>query len=178
MIEITPLSLSSSEDYLPSIFHHLDLSLMKILMVCLGNICRSPMAEGILRSKAEGTAIEVDSAGTAAYHVDESPDPRAVLTARKHGVRIDQLRGRQFDVDDFDRFDRIYVMDSSNFKNVMRLARNEDDKAKVSLLLDEAPNIPDGTEVPDPYYGGDQGFEDVYQMISSAADAIVEKYGK
>ncbi|NVK04987.1 MAG: low molecular weight phosphotyrosine protein phosphatase, partial [Flavobacteriia bacterium] len=143
-----------------------------------GNICRSPMAEGILRSKAEGTTIEVDSAGTAAYHVDESPDPRAVLTARKHGVRIDQLRGRQFDVDDFDRFDRIYVMDSSNFKNVMRLARDEDDQAKVSLLLDEAPDIPDGTEVPDPYYGGDQGFEDVYQMISSAADAIVEKYGK
>ncbi len=150
---------------------------MKILMVCLGNICRSPMAEGILREKAQGTNIEVDSAGTAAYHVDESPDPRAVLTARKHGVRIDQLRGRQFGVEDFDNFDRIFVMDNSNFRNVITLARNEEDRAKVSLLLDEAPNLPDGTEVPDPYYGGDQGFEDVYQMISSAAEAIVEKYG-
>lgn len=150
---------------------------MKILMVCLGNICRSPMAEGILREKAQGTNIEVDSAGTAAYHVDESPDPRAVLTARKHGVRIDQLRGRQFGVEDFDNFDRIFVMDNSNFRNVMTLARNEEDRAKVSLLLDEAPNLPNGTEVPDPYYGGDQGFEDVYQMISSAAKAIVEKYG-
>lgn len=136
------------------------------------------MAEGILRHKAEGTDIEVDSAGTAAYHIDESPDPRAVITARKHGVRIDRLRGRQFSVEDYDQFDKIYVMDSSNYQNVLRLARNDKDKAKVSFLLDEAPNLPKGTEVPDPYYGGEQGFEDVYEMLSSAAEAIVEKYGK
>ncbi len=150
---------------------------MKILMVCLGNICRSPMAEGILRSKAEGTSIEVDSAGTAAYHVGENPDPRAVMTARKHGVKIDQLVGRQFTVEDFDNFDLIYVMDDSNKKNVLSLARDERDVAKVSLLLDEAEDLPAGMEVPDPYYGGDQGFEDVFSMISRASDAIVKKHG-
>lgn len=135
------------------------------------------MAEGVLRDKAQGTNIEVDSAGTAAYHVGENPDPRSVLTSRKHGVRIDQLVGRQFTVADFDEFDLIYVMDQSNLKNVLALARNEADKAKVSLLLDEATNMPKGMEVPDPYYGGDQGFEDVYSMIENAAEAIVAKYG-
>lgn len=146
-------------------------------MVCLGNICRSPMAEGILRDRAAGTNIEVDSAGTSAYHIGENPDPRAVMTTRKHGVKIDRLIGRQFSVEDFDSFDRIYVMDQSNLQNVLNLARNEDDKSKVSLLLDEAEGMPKGMEVPDPYYGGDRGFEDVYQMIDNAAQAIVKKYG-
>ncbi|NVK26644.1 MAG: low molecular weight phosphotyrosine protein phosphatase [Flavobacteriia bacterium] len=150
---------------------------MKILMVCLGNICRSPMAEGILRKHAQGTGIEVDSAGTSAYHVGENPDPRAVLTARKHEVRIDKLVGRQFSVEDFDTFDRIYVMDESNRKNVLQLARDEHDVSKVSLLLDEVDEFPKGMEVPDPYYGGDRGFEDVYQMITKAALAIVQKHG-
>ncbi|KAB2817774.1 MAG: low molecular weight phosphotyrosine protein phosphatase [Bacteroidetes bacterium] len=151
---------------------------MKILMVCLGNICRSPMAEGILRHRAEGTNIEVDSAGTSAFHIGENPDPRAVMTTRKHDVKIDKLVGRQFTVADFDAFDRIYVMDKSNLKNVLDLARNEEDKLKVSLLLDEADNMPKGMEVPDPYYGGNRGFEDVFTMIDSAAEAIVKKYGK
>lgn len=146
-------------------------------MVCLGNICRSPMAEGILRSHADGTGIEVDSAGTAAYHVGEGPDPRAVMTSRKHGIRIDHLRGRQFSVSDFDAFDRIYVMDASNRRNVLNLARNDEDRNKVSLLLDENENLPKGMEVPDPYYGGDRGFEDVFQMIDGAAKNIVKKYG-
>lgn len=146
-------------------------------MVCLGNICRSPMAEGILRARAEGTSIEVDSAGTSAYHVGENPDPRAVLTARKHQVRIDRLIGRQFSQADFDEFDKIYVMDSSNLKNVLNLARDESDRSKVSLLLDENDDMPKGMEVPDPYYGGDQGFEDVFQMIDKAAINIVKKYG-
>ncbi len=145
-------------------------------MVCLGNICRSPIAEGILRDKAKGTNIEVDSAGTATYHIGESPDPRAVLTARRHDIHIDKLRGRQFTVADFDAFDKIYVMDESNKRNVLKLARDENDIAKVSLLLDEAPKLPKGMEVPDPYYGGNQGFEDVFEMISAAAEEIVKQH--
>lgn len=136
------------------------------------------MAEGILRERASGSAIEVDSAGTAAYHVGENPDPRAVMTSRKHGVDISNLTGRQFETADYDRYDRIYVMDLSNLKNVLALARNEGDKEKVALLLDENPDMPKGMEVPDPYYGGNDGFENVYQMIDKAAEMIVEKYGK
>src|SRR5689334_17375007 len=107
---------------------------MKILMVCLGNICRSPMAEGILRKMAEarGINLTVDSAGTGGWHVGEHPDKRAVLTARKFDIDISRLTGRQFDAaNDFDSFDRIYVMDASNYKDVLKMARNESDRLKV-----------------------------------------------
>ncbi len=150
---------------------------MKILMVCLGNICRSPLAEGILREKIKDMDAEVDSAGTSAYHVDEAPDPRSIKIARKYGINISDLRGRQFSIADFDRFDRIYVMDESNYQNVLELARNEEDKNKVDFLLNEVePGI--NNEVPDPYYGGDRGFDDVYKMLDTATDQIVKKIKK
>lgn len=147
---------------------------MKILMVCLGNICRSPLAEGILREKLNHGPHEVDSAGTAAYHVGEAPDPRSIKIGRKYGINISDLRGRQFSVEDFDRFDQIYVMDESNYQNVIRLARNESDKAKVDFLLNQT-HPGTNEEVPDPYYGGDQGFENVYQMLDKATDKIVQQ---
>src|SRR5205085_11264860 len=102
-------------------------------VVCLGNICRSPMAEGILRKKIteKNLSFIVDSAGTANYHVGEPPDERAINTSKKFNVDISKLRGRQFTTKDFDTFDRIYAMDNSNYKNILRLARNENDKKKV-----------------------------------------------
>lgn len=147
----------------------------RILMVCLGNICRSPLAEGIMQQliDAKNLPAMVDSAGTAGYHIGESPDRRSVESGRSHGVDISHLRGRQFGVADFDNFDQIYVMDKSNYSNVLALARGEEDKNKVELLL----NIshPDQfMDVPDPYYGGPQGFENVYQLINEACEKIAE----
>lgn len=147
---------------------------MKILMVCLGNICRSPMAEGILKSKTEGLNIEVDSAGTSNFHAGENPDARAVMSARKHNVNISKQQSRPFTVADFDHFDVIYAMDKSNLNNIYKLARTEEDKQKVKLLLEEI--SPDsGAEVPDPYFGGDHGFEHVYQLLDEATDQIIAK---
>ena len=145
----------------------------KILMVCLGNICRSPLAEGILKSKLSNNFV-VDSAGTANYHVGSSPDKRSVAVARKHGLDISNLKGRQFEVSDFDTFDMIYVMDESNYKNIMKLARNPEDIAKVNLILNEV-HENKNFEVPDPYYGGDHGFENVYQMLNEACTIIANK---
>jgi len=145
----------------------------KILMVCLGNICRSPLAEGVLRSKLPNNFI-VDSAGTANYHVGRSPDKRSIAVATKHGLDISNLSGRQFNSSDFDTFDIIYVMDESNFMNVVKLAKNDNDLAKVTLILNEVhPNM--NYEVPDPYYGGEHGFENVYQMLDEACGIIVKK---
>src|SRR6195952_4589688 len=108
---------------------------MRILVVCLGNICRSPMAEGVLRQKLKekGMDIYLDSAGTGAYHIGEHPDERAIKTARKNGVDISQLCARQFHQSDFDEFDRIYAMDSSNFKDMVSLARSKEDVTKVRM---------------------------------------------
>lgn len=146
----------------------------KVLMVCLGNICRSPLAQGILESKVDSGEVEVDSAGTAAYHVGELPDPRSIATARDHGIDLTSQRARQFVTEDFDRFNHIFVMDRSNEQNVLRLARNASDKEKVHLILNETyPG--ENREVPDPYYGGDQGFEYVYQLLNDASDRIVER---
>ncbi len=152
---------------------------MKILMVCLGNICRSPMADGLLRKKVaeEGLDVEVDSAGTAAYHVGNPPDRRMQATAKSMGCPIDMLRARQFVVSDFDRFDRIFVMDESNRHNVLSLARDEKDESKVEMLLNLShPN--QDLEVPDPYYGGDQGFVDVYNMIDEATELLIHQLKK
>ncbi len=148
----------------------------KVLMVCLGNICRSPLAEGILQKKADekGFQIEVDSAGTSGYHIGEQPDSRMRETAKNKGVSIDHLRARQFEVEDFDRFDLIYAMDKSNLKNILQLARNEEDKKKVRLIIEEShPGM--GLEVPDPYFGGQQGFVTVYNLLDEASDAILKK---
>ena len=145
----------------------------KVLMVCLGNICRSPLAEGILKSKVNRDKVFVDSAGTAGYHVGNPPDHRSVAVARQNGLDISNQRCRKFSSIDFLEFDHIYVMDKSNFSNVMQLANTEDDRAKVKLLLEEIDF--DISEVPDPYYGGADGFEKVYQMIDRACEAIAKK---
>jgi protein-tyrosine phosphatase len=147
---------------------------MKIIMVCLGNICRSPMAEGILRHKTGDFAIEIDSAGTSNYHEGEGPDPRAVKTLRKKGIDISHLHARQFEVADFDRFDQIYAMDKSNYQNIIKLARNQADVEKVSLFVNELYPGSDG-EVPDPYFGGPDGFEQVFELLDETTDRIVEK---
>ena len=146
----------------------------KVLMVCLGNICRSPLAEGILKSKIDSSIIEVDSAGTGHWHVGNKPDPRSIEVAKKHGLDITNQHGRQFTQKDFKEFDYIFVMDTSNRDNVLALAQNEEERNKVHLILDEIfPN--ENVDVPDPYYGGDQGFENVYQMLDKACDIITHR---
>lgn len=150
---------------------------IKVLMVCLGNICRSPLAEGILQSKISKEFCIVDSAGTANYHVGETPDKRSVATAKKFGIDISQQKCRQFKKSDFDEFDFIYVMDKSNYRNVIALAPNEAAKAKVQLILNEShPNS--NLEVPDPYYGGIDGFEEVHKMLDEACNKIILKINK
>lgn len=140
---------------------------MKILMVCLGNICRSPLAEGVLRhlAAARGLDWEIDSAGTGNWHVGHSPDHRAIKEARRNGVDISGLRGRQFQTADFDAFDRIYVMDRNNYRDVLRLARNQDHRQKVHFLL------PEQQDVPDPWFD-DALFAPVYKMIYEACECI------
>lgn len=146
---------------------------VKILMVCLGNICRSPLAEGIMRSKLSKDYI-IDSAGTGAWHEGQLPDKRSITTAKKRGLDITNQRARQFKVSDFDTFDYIYVMDNSNYKNVIALAPTEEAKSKVKLILNEIfPN--ENVDVPDPYYGGDYGFENVFDMLDQACEAIARK---
>ena len=146
---------------------------VKVLMVCLGNICRSPLAEGILQAKLPNNYF-VDSAGTGNWHVGEAPDKRSVATARKFGVDISQQKCRQITKSDFETFDYIYVMDNSNYKNVMAIAPNEEAKQKVKVILNELyPN--QDLEVPDPYYGDLQGFEKVYKMLDEVCDVIANK---
>lgn len=114
----------------------------------------------------------VDSAGTASYHIGESPDPRTIANAQKHGLEIKHLICRQFTVFDFDNFDKIYVMDSSNYRNVINLARNEEDIKKVELILNVV-NPELNNPVPDPYFGGEDGFENVYKLLDEACDHII-----
>lgn len=143
----------------------------KVLMVCLGNICRSPLAEGILQSKVSNTFVFVDSAGTAAYHVGNLPDERSIAVASKYGIDISSQKARKFTVKDFDVFDVIYVMDASNYQNVLSLARNQKDIQKVKMILNET--HPGKKEsVPDPYYGEGDGFEKVYKMLDEACTVI------
>ena len=152
---------------------------MKILMVCLGNICRSPLAEGILRNKIEkhGLDVLVDSAGTGSWHVGEYPDMRAISVAKKFGIDISKLTGRQFSADDFDAFDKIFVMDHDNHRDVAVLARHETDLLKVDLLLN-AGKPRSNRSVPDPYYGGEDGFVEVFKQIDKACDAIIAQLMK
>jgi protein-tyrosine phosphatase len=148
--------------------------MIKVLMVCLGNICRSPLAEGILQSKINTNEIFVDSAGTAAYHIGKLPDERSIEVARKYGINIINQRARKFTVKDFDIFDYIYAMDDSNYQNILMLARKIEDENKVEMILNEI-HPAKNSSVPDPYYGGNQGFENVYNMLDKACEMITNK---
>ncbi len=145
-------------------------------MVCLGNICRSPLAEGIFRDKLNkyglNEKITVDSAGTSNYHIGQNPDFRSTANAKKHGINISELIGRQFTKEDFDQFDRIYAMDNSNYDNIIALSRNEKDTNKVDLILNVL-NPGKNQAVPDPYFGGEQGFENVFNLLDLACEELV-----
>jgi len=149
----------------------------RVLMVCLGNICRSPLAEGILKSKVDSSKVFVDSAGTGSWHIGSEPDSRSIATAKRYDLDITDQRGRQFSKKDFEDFDYIFTMDNSNFKDVMSLAETDEDRQKVHLILEEIfPS--ENVDVPDPYHGGEQGFENVYQMLNEACEVIAEKLEK
>tara|TARA_R110001632_G_scaffold43376_6_gene110101 strand:+ start:102454 stop:102903 length:450 start_codon:yes stop_codon:yes gene_type:complete len=146
----------------------------KILMVCLGNICRSPLAEGIMQSKVNDDKVFVDSAGIAAYHVGELPDKRSIEVARKYGIDLTNQRARKFTSKDFTEFDSIYAMDKENYHNILSLATDTSQTEKVKMILNET-NPKQNLSVPDPYYGGDEGFEKVYQMLDEACEIIAKK---
>ena len=143
-------------------------------MVCLGNICRSPLAEGILKHKTQNLDVFVDSAGTASYHVGNLPDSRSIEIANKNGIDLTDQIARQFSEKDFDNFDKIYAMDTNNYSNIISLARNQSDRDKVDVILNEL-NPKSYDSVPDPYYGAGDGFQIVYNMLDNACDAIVAK---
>jgi len=149
---------------------------MKVLMVCLGNICRSPLAEGILKEKIKVKNLDwtVDSAGTGSWHVGDRPDSRSIAVAATHGLDITDQRGRQIKHADLENYDLIFAMDSTNYQNILLLANSDAQRDKVQLVMNmEKPGY--NQSVPDPYYG-DDGFEEVYQMLDRACTAIVEKY--
>jgi protein-tyrosine phosphatase len=143
-------------------------------MVCLGNICRSPLAEGILASKLPKNKFKVDSAGTGSWHIGRSPDDRSIAVAKKYHLDISKQKGRQFSTDDFNSFDYIFVMDNTNFDDVLQLAENQEQKEKVHLVLNALfPN--ENVDVPDPYFGLPNGFEIIYSMLDDACDVIAKQ---
>jgi protein-tyrosine phosphatase len=152
-------------------------ALMKILMVCLGNICRSPLAEGLLQDKAwkAGLKWSVESAGTNGYHTGEAPHPLSQKVARINGVDISKQRSRKFVAEDFHRFDKIYAMSDDVIDEMRRIAKKEFDEKKVDLLLNEL--FPgQNVDVPDPWYGPEPGFHEVFKMINEVCDVIIKKY--
>ncbi|NML56553.1 low molecular weight protein-tyrosine-phosphatase [Chryseobacterium cheonjiense] len=146
---------------------------MKILMVCLGNICRSPLAEGIMKSKAPENFF-IDSAGTISMHEGKHPDQRAIQTASRHGIDISQQRSRPITQADFENFDKIYCMDVDVLADVVSKARNEDQRKKVSLFL-EVLGDHQNAEVPDPYWGDMKEFEEVFQLLDRGCEAILKQ---
>tara|TARA_B110000967_G_C18866183_1_gene552829 strand:+ start:809 stop:1282 length:474 start_codon:yes stop_codon:yes gene_type:complete len=148
-----------------------------ILMVCLGNICRSPLAEGILAEKCAHLNVIVDSAGTSAHHVGEGPDHRSIHIAALNGIDIGDQRARKLMKSDVEHFDLIYAMDSANYNNILKITDNKEHHKKVKLLLNESMPM-QNKAVPDPYYGGDKGFENVYQLIDAACEVLKNKLEK
>ena len=140
----------------------------KILMVCLGNICRSPLAQGILIKKAPQSTL-IDSAGTVAYHIGNQPDPRSINIGKKNDIDISNFKSRKFTKEDFKNFNHIYVMDKSNYNDVLSLAQSSEDHKKVKLILDYE------QEVPDPYYGELEEFDYCYSLLDKACDQIVKE---
>ena len=146
----------------------------KILMVCLGNICRSPLAQGILESKLPLDKFYVDSAGTASYHIGSQPDRRSITVAKLHQIDISHQAARQFTVDDFEKFDIIYAMDQSNYSDILSLAIQDEHKNKVRQIMDENP-LSDVKYVPDPYYGDLVDFEAVFKLLDETCHIIARR---
>ena len=149
---------------------------MKVLMVCLGNICRSPLAEGILEKKINenGLDVSVDSAATSDYHVGDKPDPRSISKAAEYGIDITAQRGRQIQKSDFQEFDRIFVMDTSNYSNTVALTNKIEEIDKVEMILNLI-TPSSNKSVPDPYFGGEDGFENAYRLLDAACDVIIKQ---
>lgn len=150
---------------------------MKILMVCLGNICRSPLAEGILQHKINllGLNWEVDSAGTAGYHVGEAPHTLSQKIAKQNGIDISKQQCRKFKATDFLLFDKIYAMDTENLANIKLIAGDLFDNTKIDLILNET-HPQQNRSVPDPWYGEEKDYVAVFSMLDKACDAIIKKY--
>lgn len=146
-----------------------------VLFVCLGNICRSPTAHAVFRQKVKETAlnVEIDSAGTAAYHVGAKPDDRSAKHGKNRGYDFSKLLARAVSLQDFEHYDYILAMDKQNLKDLLELCPIEH-QHKVQLFLDYANNYPDQNEVPDPYYGGARGFEFVLDLVEDACDGLIK----
>ncbi len=147
---------------------------VKILMVCLGNICRSPIAEGLLAYKLPEDIFIVDSCGTGDWHIGSQPDSRSIAVCKKNGLDISNQKCRQITLSDFENFDYIYVMDKSNYQNVIDLSDNEKHRSKVKLILSEK-YLDEIKEVPDPYFGMENGFDIVYEMLDDTCEIIARK---
>ncbi len=150
---------------------------MRILFVCLGNICRSPMAEGIMRAKLVERELDLvlDSCGTTAFHEGENPDPRAQEEMKARGVEIGDLVARPFRDEDFQRFDRIYTMDRQNQEDILDRAQDDEERAKVDMVLNRIPELERDTPVPDPYFGAEDGFRTVYELLDRASEHILKE---
>jgi len=148
--------------------------MIRVLMVCLGNICRSPLAEGLLRSKLDTSIFEIDSAGTSTYHQGSLPDQRSIEVASKYGLDITNQKSRPFTKKDFQSFDYIYVMDSSNYEDVINMVDNKEEEDKVNLILNTIyPG--ENQSVPDPYHDSINGFEQVYHMLDESCSVIASE---
>ena len=147
---------------------------MKILMVCLGNICRSPLAEGILKQKTKHLNLTVNSAGTAGYHIGNTADIRSIEIAEKYNIDIRNKKARQFSRADFNEYDIIYAMDTNNYTHLIALTKTKKERAKIHMILNEI-NPGQYDSVPDPYYKGENGFQEVYDMLDKACEKIVNQ---
>jgi protein-tyrosine phosphatase len=150
---------------------------VKVLMVCLGNICRSPIAEGILAKKCEHLNVKVDSAGTSAYHLGHAPDPRSKNIALIHNISIENQRSRQINRADLDKFDLIYAMDRENLKNILKLADSDIQRKNINLIgniLNSTKNL----DIPDPYFGTNEDFKVVYLMLEELCEEIKNQIEK